>query len=51
MKGLLRDAVALLGLGALSGGLYIEYGKGIALMVIGSLLLLAVLSTFRHKGD
>lgn len=40
MKTIFRDAVTIVGLGCLVAGLYISFGKGIALIVLGWLLLL-----------
>ncbi|MFC3336914.1 hypothetical protein [Paracandidimonas soli] len=47
MKTIVRDLVALTGAGCLAAGLYLQYGAGVALMTMGSLLLgLSVLSAW-----
>ncbi len=39
MKRLLTDLVGLAGLGCLAAGLYLQFGAGMALMIVGGLML------------
>lgn len=50
MKNLVRDGVALVGLGCLAAGLYLQYGAGVALMATGGLLLVAAVLPAMRKG-
>ncbi len=48
-KTLLRDAVAVAGLGCLGAGLHLQFGTGVALIVVGVLLLVPACSAARGR--
>ncbi len=50
MKSLVRDLVALAGVGCLAGGLYLSYGAGVALTVLGGLLVATAAASAWRKG-
>lgn len=50
MKAIIRDAVAVIGLGCFAAGMYLQFGAGIALTSIGVLLLAAAATAARRGG-
>lgn len=49
MKNLFRDAVAVTGLACLGSGLYVRFDAGVALIVIGVLLLIPACLAARSR--
>jgi len=49
MKNLFRDAVAVTGLACLAAGLHLKFGPGVALIVVGVLLLLPACLAVRGR--
>jgi len=50
MKNLVRDLVAVMGLGCLFAGLCLTYGLGVALTILGGLLLAAAVLPAWRRG-
>ncbi|MCQ9615931.1 hypothetical protein L1889_03790 [Paenalcaligenes niemegkensis] len=50
MKNLFRDAVTLAGLGCLAAGLYQRCDAGVALIVMGVLMLVPVIVSIKSRG-
>ncbi|GEM_PF-5601590 len=51
MKKIIRDLVALSGVGSLFGGVWLEYGLGVGLIVVGFLLIaIAVIPAWIGRG-
>lgn len=50
MKNKIRDALGLLGLASLTAGLALQYGPGVALIGLGSLLLATVAASIWRGG-